>query len=110
LFSLNSTVLLIFLFESKYLLYVPFLFRTGSFFYYLVMPSFYLYTVFVLKSRKHLRWTDALHGLPALIYLIDFAPLFFSSIMINCHVHYCHDQKRCFITMKAGSCHTAYIS
>src|SRR5678816_220178 len=79
LFSLNCTVLLIFLFESKYLLYLPFLFRTGSFFYYLVMPSFYLYVVFVLKSRKFLRWTDALHMLPALIYLIDFAPLFFSS-------------------------------
>jgi len=79
LFSLNFTVLLIFLFESKYLLYVPFLFRTGSFFYYLVMPSFYLYTAFVLKSRKHLRWTDALHVLPALVYFIDFAPLFFSS-------------------------------
>jgi len=79
LFSLNFTVLLIFLFESKYLLYVPFLFRTGSFFYYLVMPSFYLYAVFALKSRKYLRWTDAVHVLPALIYLIDFAPLFFSS-------------------------------
>jgi len=79
LFALNCTVLLIFLFESKYLLYLPFLFRTGSFFYYLVMPSFYLYVVFVLKSRKFLRWTDALHMLPALIYLIDFAPLFFSS-------------------------------
>jgi AraC-like DNA-binding protein len=79
LFSLNFTVLLIFLFESKYLLYVPFLFRTGSFFYYLVMPSFYLYAVFVLKSRKYLRWTDALHFLPALIYFVDFVPLFFSS-------------------------------
>jgi AraC-like DNA-binding protein len=79
LFSLNFTVLLIFLFESKYLLYVPFFLRTGSFFYYLVMPSFYLYAVFVLKSRKYLRLTDALHLLPALIYFIDFAPLFFSS-------------------------------
>jgi AraC-like DNA-binding protein len=43
------------------------------------MPSFYLYAVFVLKSRKSLRWTDALHVLPALIYFIDFAPVFFSS-------------------------------
>jgi AraC-like DNA-binding protein len=44
-----------------------------------VMPSYYLYAVFVLKSRKYLRWTDALHVLPALIYFIDFSPLFFSS-------------------------------
>ncbi len=78
LFSLNFTVLLIFLFESQYLLYVPFLFRTGSFFYYLVVPSFYLYVTFVLKSRKYLKWTDALHLLPALIYFVDFIPLFFS--------------------------------
>ena len=79
LFSLNFTVFLIFLFESQYLLYIPLFFRTGSFFYYLVMPSFYLYAAFVLRSRKFLRWTDALHALPALIYFIDFAPLFFSS-------------------------------
>src|SRR6478752_1305232 len=68
LFSLNFTVLLIFLFESRYILYVPFLFRTGSFFYYLVMPSFYLYAVFVLKARRYPRWTDALHLVPAMLY------------------------------------------
>jgi hypothetical protein len=79
LFSLNFTVFLIFLFESQYLLYMPLFFRTGSFFYYLVMPSFYLYAAFVLRSRKFLRWTDALHAVPALIYFIDFAPLFVSS-------------------------------
>jgi len=79
LFSLNFTVLLIFLFESKYIVDVPFLFRTGSFFYYLVMPSFYLYTVFVLKSRRYPRWTDALHLVPAMLYFVDFSPVFFSS-------------------------------
>jgi AraC-like DNA-binding protein len=79
LFSLNFTVLLIFLFESKYILKAPFLFRTGSFFYYLVVPSFYLYTAFVIKSRKYLRWSDALHLLPAVVYFVDFSPLFFSS-------------------------------
>src|SRR5262245_20484433 len=75
LFSLNFTVLLIFLFESGYIVTLPFLFRTGSLFYYLVIPSFYLYAVFVLKSRKHLRWSDALHLLPALVYFVDFSPL-----------------------------------
>src|SRR6476469_1374029 len=74
LFSLNFTVLLIFLFESKYIINVPFLFRTGSFFYYLVVPSFYLYSAFVIKSRKYLRWSDALHLLPAILYFIDFTP------------------------------------
>jgi AraC-like DNA-binding protein len=79
LLSLNFTVLLIFLFESRYILNAPFLFRTGSFFYYLVVPSFYLYTAFVIKSRKYLRWSDALHLLPAVVYFVDFSPLFFSS-------------------------------
>ena len=79
LFSLSFTILLIFLFESKYIQYVPFLFRTGTLFYYLVMPSFYLYTTFIIKSRKFLGWTDALHVVPALVYFVDFSPLFFSS-------------------------------
>ncbi|HEV8507588.1 MAG TPA: helix-turn-helix domain-containing protein [Chitinophagaceae bacterium] len=79
LFSLNFTVLLIFLFESRYILNLPFLFRTGSLFYYLVIPSFYLYAAFVIKSRKYLRWSDALHLLPAALYFVDFSPLFFSS-------------------------------
>ena len=96
LFSLNFTVLLIFLFESSYIRYVPFLFRTGSFFYYLVMPSFYLYATFVIKSRKYLRWSDGLHLLPALLYFVDLSPLFFSSTqhkleIINALLG--HDQK-----------------
>ena len=76
LFTLNYAVLLIFLFESEYIVYTPFLFRTGPLFYYLMVPSFYLYLVFVLKKRKQLRWLDALHLLPSIIYLIDFLPLF----------------------------------
>src|SRR6476660_6961759 len=71
LFSLNYTVLLIFLFESRYILYVPFFFRTAPLFYYLVVPSFYMYLVFVLKNRDRLHWADALHLLPAIIYFID---------------------------------------
>lgn len=96
LFSLNFTVLLIFLFESEYIVYVPFLFRTGTLFYYLVVPSFYLYATFVIKSRKHLGWSDALHLLPALLYFIDFSPLFFSSTQYKLAIIQSlvgHDQK-----------------
>jgi len=96
LFSLNFTVLLIFLFESRYIINVPFLFRTGSFFYYLVVPSFYLYSAFVIKSRKYLRWSDALHLLPAILYFIDFTPLFFSSTQYKLGIIQSllgHDQK-----------------
>jgi AraC-like DNA-binding protein len=79
LFSLNYAVLLIFLFESRYILYVPFLFRTAPLVYYLIVPSFYMYLVFVLKKRNHLHWTDILHLLPTIIYFIDYFPLFFST-------------------------------
>src|SRR5215510_6776464 len=79
LFSLNYVVLLIFLFESRYILYVPFFFRTAPLFYYLVVPSFYLYLVFVLKKRSHLHWKDSLHLLPSIIYFIDYIPLFLST-------------------------------
>ena len=96
LFTLNYAVLLIFLFESKYIFYVPFLFRTGPLFYYLMVPSFYVYLVFVLKKRKRLRWTDGLHLLPSIIYLVDFMPLFLSPVayklqIINSLVN--HDQQ-----------------
>ena len=79
LFSLNYVVLLIFLFESRYILYVPFFFRTAPLFYYLVIPSFYMYLGFVLKKRNRLRWSDSLHLLPAIIYFIDYTPFFLST-------------------------------
>jgi len=96
LFTLNYAVLLIFLFESEYIFYVPFFFRTGPLFYYLMVPSFYVYLVLVLKKRKQLRWTDALHLLPSIVYLVDLTPLFLSPVayklqIINSLVN--HDQK-----------------
>src|SRR6476620_10908154 len=96
LFTLNYAVLLIFLFESEYILYTPFLFRTGPLFYYLMVPSFYLYLVFVLKKRKQLHWADALHLLPSIIYLIDFLPLFLTPVIDKVHIIKSlvnHDQK-----------------
>jgi AraC-like DNA-binding protein len=86
LFTLNYAVLLIFLFESKYIFYTPFLFRTGPLFYYLMVPSFYVYMVLVLKKRKQLRWTDALHLVPSIIYLVDFMPLFLSPVTYKLQV------------------------
>jgi len=96
LFTVNYAVLLIFLFESNYIFYVPFFFRTGPLFYYLMVPSFYVYLVLVLKKRKQVRWTDALHLVPSIIYLIDFMPLFLSPVtyklqVINSLVN--HDQQ-----------------
>ncbi len=79
LFSLNYTVLLIFLMESRYILYVPFLFRTGVLSYYLIAPAFYLYLVFVLKKRKRLQWKDAVHTILPIFYLVDYMPFLLRS-------------------------------
>jgi len=86
LFTLNHAVLLIILFEGEYIFYTPLLFRTGPLFYYLMVPSFYLYLVFVLKKRKQLRWTDSLHLLPSFIYLVDFMPLFLAPVAYKLHI------------------------
>jgi len=61
-----------------------------------MVPSFYVYLVLVLKKRKQLRWTDGLHLLPSIIYLVDFMPLFLSPVtyklqVINSLVN--HDQQ-----------------
>ena len=96
LFSLNYAVLLIFLFESGYILYVPFFFRTAPLLYYLIVPSFYMYLVFVLKKRDRLHWTDAFHLLPAIIYFIDYLPLFLSTPEYKLHLIntlIAHDEK-----------------
>jgi len=51
-----------------------------------MVPSFYLYLVFVLKKRKQLHWADALHLLPSIIYLIDFLPLFLTPVIDKVHI------------------------
>jgi AraC-like DNA-binding protein len=61
-----------------------------------MVPSFYVYLVLVLKKRRQLRWTDTLHLLPSIIYLVDFTPLFLAPVteklqIINSLVN--HDQK-----------------
>lgn len=79
LFSLTYSILLIFLFDSQYLIYAPYLFRTGGLVAYLIMPSFYLYITFLLHDRKKLQLRDAIHLLPAIIYVVDFGPFFLES-------------------------------
>ena len=65
-----------------------------------MVSSFYVYLVLVLKKRKQFRWTDGLHLLPSIIYLVDFTPLFLSPVtyklqIINSLVN--HDQQAVLI-------------
>ena len=84
LFILSSACYFIYLFESRNILSVPFFFRVGPLMLYFAAPALFLYVMYLLNEKRTLKWRDALHLLPALIYFIDFLPLYTSS----------NDQKR----------------
>ena len=79
LFILSSACYLIYLFESKNMLAVPFFFRIGPLMLYFAAPALFFYIIYLLNEKRSLKWRDALHLLPALIYFIDFLPLYISS-------------------------------
>jgi AraC-like DNA-binding protein len=63
---------------SKLLVHWPFLFRTGSFFALLFVPLPFLYVLFYTQKRTW-RWYDFLHFIPAMVFLVDFWPIFMLS-------------------------------
>ena len=63
---------------SKLLVHWPFLFRTGNFFGLLFVPLPFLYVRYYTQKRSW-KWYDILHFIPALIYLVDFWPIFILS-------------------------------
>jgi AraC-like DNA-binding protein len=79
LFTLASSNFFIFLYESKYLLHVPFLFRIGAPVTYLIAPAMLFYILFALNKKQQLSWRDTCHLLPVLFFLIDYFPLYISS-------------------------------
>jgi AraC-like DNA-binding protein len=79
LLMLSFFPLLVFLFTTKYILSVPFLCGSGAFTGYLAAPALFLYASFILFERKKLQWWDALHLLPAALYLADYLPFLLSS-------------------------------
>jgi AraC-like DNA-binding protein len=64
-----------FLVVSQLLVHWPFLFRTGSFFALVFVPLPFLYVRFYTEKRTW-RWYDFLHFIPALVFLVDFWPIF----------------------------------
>jgi AraC-like DNA-binding protein len=76
--ALSLGVWVLFSLESKLIVYWPFFFRTGSFFGLLFVPLPFLYVIYNVRKRTW-RWYDFLHFMPALIYLIDFWPIFMLS-------------------------------
>lgn len=76
--TLSFGVWVLFSLVSKLLVHWPFLFRTGSFFGLVFVPLPFLYLIFNVQKRGW-RWYDFLHFIPALIYLVDFWPIFMLS-------------------------------
>ena len=60
---------------SKLLVHWPFLFRTGSFLGLLFVPLPFLYVRFYTQKRTW-KWFDFLHFIPAMVFLVDFWPIF----------------------------------
>lgn len=61
--------------QTPYLPYVPHLFRTAQLFVLLSLPLSYLYFRQSLL-KKNLTWTDLVHLLPLVIFLVDYTPFF----------------------------------
>ncbi len=73
--TLAMAVWVSFAIVSKLLVHWPFLFRTGSFLALLFVPFPFLYVHYYTQKRSW-KWYDILHFIPALIYLVDFWPIF----------------------------------
>lgn len=69
------TMLVSYLLLYKYLISVPHLIRTGQLIVHLLFPASYVYVLQTLAPRR-LKWSDLLHFVPALIYLVDYFPFF----------------------------------
>jgi len=67
-----------YLIQTGFIIYLPHLYRTGTFAGLLVPPLIYLITVTAMHKRS-LTWLDSLHLLPLLFYLINFSPVFLLS-------------------------------
>ena len=73
--SLSLGIWVSFAVVSKLLVHWPFFFRTGSFFGLFFVPLPFLYVLYHTQQRTW-KWYDLLHFIPALVFLVDFWPIF----------------------------------
>lgn len=69
--SISLAIFVGFSLVSQLIVHWPFLYRIGHIFALIFVPMPYLYTVFYTGKRLW-RWYDLLHGLPLLIFIIDY--------------------------------------
>lgn len=65
----------VYLYDSRTISHFPHLLRTSAPVGLLYMPTMYLY-MRTLATGRSLRWTDALHLLPTLVFVVDFFPFY----------------------------------
>lgn len=72
------TLTVIYLIYTRLILYVPHLYKMGNVCWLLYIPLSYLY-VRVATRGPSMSWSDLVHVLPALYFLVDYSPFIFSS-------------------------------
>lgn len=79
LFTLLYSSFVVYLWQTGYMLSFPHFFRTVPIVYYLAAPAFYLYVAFAIKKRSRLYWSDLIHLIPVILFVVDYLPFFLSS-------------------------------
>jgi AraC-like DNA-binding protein len=77
-FALSYAFIIAGLTYSRFLYYIPHLYRTGNICWLLCMPLSWLYVRTAITQKKLSR-TDLIHFLPLALYLVDYFPFFMSS-------------------------------
>jgi hypothetical protein len=68
--------LTVYIVHSEYITYVPHIFRTAGFSFYLISPLIYLYVRERLFDEGFHKF-DLIHAIPGVFYVIDYLPFFF---------------------------------
>jgi len=72
--SLSLAILLSLLIHSGKMVHFPYIYRTGNIFALMFVPMPFIYMQCVTQNRN-LRWTDAFHFIPLLIFMVDYSPV-----------------------------------
>jgi AraC-like DNA-binding protein len=80
IFGMGMVNLMIYLYDTRILEDIPWLFRIPSPIYYLMFPSAWLYVRMLVKDETKLRKWDWLHFIPTILHIVEMMPYYFSSI------------------------------
>lgn len=79
LLGISCISIMIVVVESRLILQVPHFYRMPSPLYYVMFPAAYLYVKLIVEDRTHLKRTEYLHFLPAILHLLEMLPYYLMS-------------------------------